>query len=232
MKWKELGDVIPSQVFDNGVNYIIANESLYRQNMDDFAEAIWTLAILKDSHALLWYTSIDPAKLSRHGYVAYAYASAKLSRYTPDIEKKLIALLDEPRENSWYWTGNADRAIIIQLLFERGDRIKALRLLVPYLQIFSFDDYYISTQEKIQTFLAIIAEAKNSQKIDTPQSIALRGTALISDISLSPQNPLNTVSTVRERVGKSYTLRRDVSAPPLIVTTTIRDIPRDITKLP
>jgi hypothetical protein len=41
---------------------------------DDFAaELFWTLAIAKSKHVKIIEKSIDPQKLSRHGYLAYAY---------------------------------------------------------------------------------------------------------------------------------------------------------------
>jgi hypothetical protein len=70
--------VIPNETYTNGVNYIINNESEYRKNPDDLAEAVWTLASLRDTRALAWWTQMDTRNLSRHGYLAYAYAAQKL----------------------------------------------------------------------------------------------------------------------------------------------------------
>lgn len=67
------------------------NQAEYAKDQDDLAEAVWTLALLKDTHALMWWSQIDTARLSRHGYVAYAYAAHKLGKYTPEIEKKMLS---------------------------------------------------------------------------------------------------------------------------------------------
>lgn len=90
LKFQELGEDIPQDVFTNGLNYIVNNQTEYTKDQDDLAEAVWTLALLKDTHALMWWSQIDTMKLSRHGYVAYAYAAQKLGKYTPEIEQKLI----------------------------------------------------------------------------------------------------------------------------------------------
>jgi hypothetical protein len=55
--------------------------------MDTYAEAVWTLALLKNENALAWYNKIDTSKLSRHGYIAYLWASQKLGKYTLEKEK-------------------------------------------------------------------------------------------------------------------------------------------------
>jgi hypothetical protein len=61
---------------------------------------------------------IDVSRLSRHGYLAYAYAAEKLGKYTPDIEKTLMNNLTKTDE-SWYWSQHADRALFAQLLLGR-----------------------------------------------------------------------------------------------------------------
>jgi hypothetical protein len=104
------------------VNYIINNESEYRKNPDDLAEAIWTLASLKDSRALSWWTQIDPKTLSRHGYLAYSYAAQQLGKYSTTIDATLKTKLSQKDNLSWYWTREADRALYAQLLLERQDR--------------------------------------------------------------------------------------------------------------
>lgn len=200
--------------------------------MDSYAEAVWTLALLKNENAESWWNKIDTSKLSRHGYIAYLWASQKLGKYSLENEKTFISLLDKSASNSWYWSARSDRALFIQLLFERRDREKALRYLDPLMRYANFDSFYISTQEKIQLLLALLGESRETQKLKNVETIALRGDTIISDISLRPEKLSNSVETNREKIGSSYTLKRAPSPIPFIVTTRIQDVPKDITKLP
>jgi uncharacterized protein YfaS (alpha-2-macroglobulin family) len=77
-KFQELGESIPKEVYENGISYITNNALEYKKNADDFAEATWTLASLRDPRALQWWSEIDTKALSRHGYLAYAYTAQKL----------------------------------------------------------------------------------------------------------------------------------------------------------
>jgi hypothetical protein len=66
----------------------------------------------------MWWSKIDVSRLSRHGYIAYAYAAVKLGKYTPDIEKNILSQLTK-NDESWYWSRYADSAIFARLLIER-----------------------------------------------------------------------------------------------------------------
>jgi hypothetical protein len=173
MLLRSLGELVGQDVFQNGINYIINNESLYFADADSSAEATWTLALLRDERALLWWNRIDVSKLSRHGYLAYVYAAEKLGKYTPLIEETLIASLDKTDE-SWYWTRSADRALFAQLLQQRGESEKSLKILDPLVRSIDLTSYYTSTQEKIQVLLALIAHTKTQPKLASPLSVALR----------------------------------------------------------
>lgn len=229
---RNLWEKIPEEVFTNALNYILANEGEYQKNMDTYAEAVWTLALLKNENALAWWKNIDTSKLSRHGYIAYITAAQKLGTYTLKDEKAFIDLLEKGSTNSWYWSKRTDTALFIQLLFERKDREKALKYLDPLMRFANLDSYYVSTQEKIQTLLALLEESRSTDKLKGNETIALRGDTVISDISLRPDKPSNSIETSQEKIGESYTLKRNAGGTPLIVTTRIQDVPKDLTKLP
>ena len=230
LKFQELGEDIPQEVFNNWLNYIVNNEAEYRKNADDFAESVWTLATLKDSHALMWWSSVEVQKLSRHGYLAYVYAAHKLGKYTPDMEQTLNTFL-EKNDESWYWSQYADRAIFAQLLLWRQEKAKALSLIDPLLRDIDLTSYYVSTQEKIQVLLALITLSSDQPTVKNPINIALRSEKLIADMPISVWKTLSSLSTTREKVGISYTLKRDNTAFPLYVTTTIADRPKEIIRL-
>ncbi len=128
---------------------------LYTNDMDFAAEMFWTLALAKSKHAKLIEKSIDPKKLSRHGYLAYAYGLHILGRYTDDIDKKLQTSIQQKTDEYWYWDSGADLAIYARLLLERGEIERATRLLDTRLRDVDLSSYYVSTQEKIQLFYSL-----------------------------------------------------------------------------
>lgn len=114
-----------------------------------YAEATWTLANVKNEQAAEWWKRIDPNKLNRHGYLAYAYAAEKLSRLTPQILKNLEKIMTTESDDYWYWNLHADKSLYVQLLFDRGEIDKALPLLDSLVRETDMNSYYVSTQEKI-----------------------------------------------------------------------------------
>jgi hypothetical protein len=98
-----MGEDIPDEVLASGAGYITANEGEYQKSTDMYADATWALASLSDPQALIWWSRIDPEKLSRHGYIAYISAAQKLGTYTLDLERGLIKILDTDLKTSGYW---------------------------------------------------------------------------------------------------------------------------------
>lgn len=225
-KFQELWEYIPQAVYENGIWYIILNESEYKKNPDDFAEAVWTLASFRDPRAAQWWSEIDIKRLSRHWYVAYAYAAQKLGKYTESIDTTLRAQLDSTSDD-WYSTRISDRALYADLLLDRQDKDWALKILDPIIRSLDLGSYYVSTYEKIHTLLALIRLSKDVPKISKDISIALRWDILIADLPLRPGAPTNTITSTREKIGDSYTLKRDDKKIPLYVTTIIHDIPKN-----
>jgi alpha-2-macroglobulin len=231
LKFRDLGETISTPAIESGVNYILANEGIYTSDMENLAEAAWTLSVAGSSEAEKWWWKIDPSKLSRHAYVAYASTASKLGKYTQAIEKAMKERLSTDTSVSWYWSSRTDSALFAQLLYARGEREKAITYLYPLMGKVDVESYYTSTQEKIQYLLALIAESKNREKIKNPQSITLRADGIIGDLSVSAGKPSASLSTSRAKIGSGYTLRRD-NVSPLILITRVHDIPRDITTIP
>lgn len=55
----------------------------------------------------------------------------------------------------WYWNDDADAGIYASLLISRGDLTQATDILVERLRYVNLESYYVSTQAKIQLFLAL-----------------------------------------------------------------------------
>lgn len=74
---RDLGVDIPQIAIDNGTNFIIGlldnGSSVFDTDPDFRAEIFWTLARAKHERASTVLREIDSSKLSRHGYLAYAY---------------------------------------------------------------------------------------------------------------------------------------------------------------
>ena len=101
--------------------------------------------------------SIDPKKLTRHGYLAYAYGLSFLGKLTPEHEKYLSLLMSAPQKSSyWYWDDDADRAIYAQLLLQIGKKDEAFALLSSLARTIDVSSYFVPTQTKLQTLLALL----------------------------------------------------------------------------
>ncbi len=138
----------------------------------------------------------------------------------------------QPQNSYWYWSSSADKALYIRLLFDRGDTARALLLLDPLVRNLDVSSYYVSTQEKLQLFLALAKEAKIHAIGAESISLALRGDALISDMSLSKEKSSNRISSTRVKIGDTISLSRDAGGIPLYVSLMITDKPKDIMTLP
>lgn len=101
--------------------------------------------------------SIDPKKLSRHGYLAYAYGLSFLGKLTPENEKYLSLLMSAPQKSSyWYWDDDADRAIYVQFLLRTGKKDEAFALLSSLARTIDISSYFVPTQTKLQILLALL----------------------------------------------------------------------------
>ncbi len=158
--FQELGVTIPKSSLDAGVKYIEDmvdyRADLYQNDPDFAAEIFWTLSKAKSKHADIIKKMIDEKKLTRHGYLAYAYGLHTLSGYTLGVDKKLETLMNENKSSYWYWSDGADEAIYAQLLIDRGEIERATKILDARIRSVDLSSYYVSTQEKIQLLYALL----------------------------------------------------------------------------
>ena len=159
--FRDLGVDIPQASIDSGIAFIIGlldnGSSDFEADPDFRAEVFWTLARAKNDRAKILQKVIDPSKLSRHGYLAYAYGLHYLGQYSDTIDKRLVLLMNAPQDTDyWYWDKGADDAIYAQLLLDLNRTQDASIVLDNLLRDTDLSSYYVSTQEKIQLFLALV----------------------------------------------------------------------------
>ena len=234
--FRHLGQMIPDSVLENGAKYIITNLSSYRQDPDSFAEAVWTLALLGHTpEALEASKSIDVKSLTRHGYLAYAAAAEILAITPPDMVAELDRVMFSTggRDDSWYWDRSADQAIYAGLLIDRGDTLKGYALIDRIVRSTDLTSNLVSIQMKIQVFRAILKQIEKSGKLlQKSLPMAFRSDTLIVDASLTPVKTTRTIESTREKIGGSFTLKRDDARLPIYITVTTRDRTKSIIDMP
>lgn len=62
--------------------------------------------------------------------------------------------------------------------------------------------------------------------------MAFRGDALIADATLTRAKSTITIDSTREKIGRSFTLKRDDPKVPLYITITTRDRTKSIVDMP
>lgn len=233
ISFRKVGQVVPQEAIDAGVSYIITNEEAYKTDANIEAEVAWTLAILKHEQALSFWNMIDPKKLDRHGYLAYANASHLLGKLTPQIQKELHTHMNTRLDQSyWYWDSTTDSALYAQFLLDIGDRQSASYILDTLSRSFDPSSYYISTQAKIQFFLALSQELSARVLKNQNLTIALRGDALIADASIRAPKMYARVLSNRAKIGATISLKRDAAQDPLYVIVNIKDRPKSVVDMP
>lgn len=232
VSFRDLGQTIPQEVFDAGVNYIISNEAEYKTDANMEAEIAWTLALLKNDQALSFWNMVDPTKLDRHGYIAYAYGAYFLGKLTPDIQKKLSEKIYAPNEETyWYWDNTADKAIYARFLLDSGDTQNGTYLIDTLARSIDVNSYYVSTQSKIQLFLTLSKQLRMNTVKTSSSSIALRGEALIADATIPPHRGYTRILASRDKVGNMITLKRENTTTPLYVFVNVKDRPQSIVNM-
>ena len=132
----------------------------------------------------------------------------------------------------WYWDEYADKGIYAQYLIDQGQSEKAFALLDRVVRETDLTSYYVSTQAKIQIFRALLKQSLESEKLTQSVPMAFRSDALIADVTLSPTKSSVTIDTTREKVGSSFSLKRESAKSPLYIIVTTRDRTKSILDMP
>lgn len=228
---QDLGFQVPQDSLNNGVSFITSlidnGSSLFESDPDFRAEVFWTLSRAKNERALILQKAIDPKKLSRHGYLAYAYWLHYAWKYSDETHKQLTQIMSQDTKSDyWYWDSSADKAIYASLLLDRGDTSRALEVLQQLMWQVDLSSYYVSTQTKIQLLSALIKYSNNTNKNTTTQ-VAARAQWLIADLSLSSGKMWQKVETFRSKVGDSIKITRE-GGTPTFYEIIAYDLPSDI----
>lgn len=233
--FQDLGVTIPKTNLDAGIKYIEDmvdyRADLYQNDPDFAAEIFWTLSKAKSQHAKILQKMIDTNNLTRHGYLAYAYGLHTLSWYTLWVDKKLETLMKNRSTSYWYWSDGADDAIYAQLLLDRWEVERATKILDTRIRSVDLGSYFVSTQEKIQLFTALLKHSMLWAKINNEQ-IALRWDSLIADLSLSKNRISQKVEGPRGKMGDTITLTRSSTKFPLYYEILEYHVPDDIYNTP
>lgn len=230
--FRDLWVNIPQASIDAGIKYVEDmvdyRADLYTNDPDFAAEIFWTLAMGKSQHVKIIEKSIDPKKLSRHGYLAYAYGLQILGKYTTETDKILEKLIQAKWDQYWYWNSGADSAIYARLLLDRGEIEKATKILDTRLRSVDLSSYYVSTQEKIQLFYALFKHTNLTLLKPTNINIALRGEAIIADLSLTKDRLSQKIEAPRGKMWDEITLTRSSSSMPIYYELLEYSVPDDI----
>jgi uncharacterized protein YfaS (alpha-2-macroglobulin family) len=228
-EFRKLGINIPEDSLKRGLEFIaninIGDEQL--DQMDQRAEVFATLAIWKHPKAQEIQKTINISKLSRHGYLIY-HVGLESSWKFWDNEKKNLAIRMASRdsESYWYWDDNADRAIYARLLLTSGNRTEWLNIIRELITWIDITSYYVSTQTKIHTFMALIELTKWVNPIG---SFNIETWALKIPVKLDKNLHKYTYTTRRSLLGKTIEIRNP-ERNTIYYTITLSDKPIDIFK--
>jgi hypothetical protein len=223
---------IPTDTMTRGLDFV-ANGTLIEgqiDQMDQRSEMFATLARGKHAKAQEIQKSIDLSKLSRHGYLMYHVWLSYL-RKLDDTERKNLDNRMNARtsESYWYWDDGADRAIYARLLIKSGDMKKATDIIVDMLKWVDFESYYVSTQTKLQLFMAVIELSNSNNTLS-----AFQMQTGILKIGVRPQNNSHryTYDTRRSILGNTIDISEILWNRSIYYDISMRDEPLDIFQMP
>ncbi len=237
LAFRSLSVDIPQASIDAGVQYLsdlvdFQGATLFENDPDFRVEVFFTLAQLSNKKAESMLASIDPKKLSRHGYLAYAYGLSFLGKLTPENEKYLSLLMSAPQKSSyWYWDDDADRAIYAQFLLRTGKKDEAFALLSSLARTIDIGSYFVPTQTKLQILLALLRYNELSPSSHGDILVHLRSGVIAWDISLSAGKQNLGISYPREKFDPTIEFTREGSWT-LFYEILSHSIPKDIYAAP
>ncbi len=224
-EFRKLGVSIPEDTITRWLEFI-ANTPIPDDQMDLRAEVFATLAQGKHPRSKEIQSSINIQKLSRHGYLLYHVGLASLGVLDDIAKRNLEARMSSRNSESyWYWDDTADRAIYARLLLRIGEREKSGTIITDMLRWADLESYYISTQTKIQLFMALIELSNETNSLSSFQ-IATGNLR----IPVNPQKWIHRYSydTRRSLVGKTLDIAGVRWSGTIYYDISLRDEPIDI----
>jgi uncharacterized protein YfaS (alpha-2-macroglobulin family) len=227
-EFRRLWVQIPDDVFVRGMDFIINHGNIVRNDWDNQAEIFATLAQGKHAKAWEFWKSIDTTKLSRHGYLMYAFGLSHMNQLDTNTRSNLQSQMNSRNSSSyWYWDDTADQAIYARLLIRIWERDKAARLIQDILQWVDMESYFISTQSKIQLFMGLIELSPRDGGI--PDVDIVSGTLSIS-YKADVWSHRKVYETKRSLLGRTMDIKPTGSGM-LYYEISFRDTPIDIAKV-
>ena len=231
-EFRSLWVVIPDDSIARGLEFI-ANLSIPEGEidlMDQRAEIFATLARGKHPKAQEVQKSINIQKLSRHGYLIYHVWLSYLRKLDDTEKTNLEQRMNTRRSESyWYWDDTADRAIYARLLIRSSEGVKAGKIISDMIRWTDLQSYYVSTQSKIQLFMALIELSNGNNTLSQFQI----KTGLLN-MSIRPESNTHryTYNTRRSIIGNTISISDLIWNNTLYYEISLWDEPMNIFLMP
>jgi len=237
LAFRSLSVDIPQASIDAWAQYLsdlvdFQSATLFENDPDFRAEIFFTLAQLWNKKAGEMLPSIDPKKLTRHWYLVYSYGLNFLGKLTSENEKYLALIMSAPQKSTyWYWDDDADNAIYVQLLLQRWRKNEAFSLLSSLVRNIDMNSYFVPTQTKLQTLLALLQYNKISPTTSDDIILHIRSGVISWDIWLPLWTQRAWILYPREKFDPTIDFTRD-NWGTLFYEILSQSIPKDIYSAP
>jgi uncharacterized protein YfaS (alpha-2-macroglobulin family) len=233
LAFRDFWATVPQESIDAGAQYlldIIDGKITVPYDNDDFrADIFYTLAKVKNPRALAIATTIDTKKLSRHGYLMYAYGMSTLSKLNPQISANLEKIMKTRDDSYWYWGDSSDDALYARFLLDTGNEKWAMMVLSPLLRSSDMSSYFTPTQTKIQVFLTLLRYNELHPLSRESVNFALRSGRIIADMPLEAWKGETSLSVSRGKLADTLSLEK-TSPDTFFYELLTNDVPVDLYK--
>lgn len=232
---------IPDEVFTNGMEFIANTVSFDNnngindggssaENNDLQAEIFATLAQGKHPKAQEIQKNIDLKKLSRHGYLMYHLGLFYQGKFDDTAKKNLQNRMSVSDSQSyWYWDDNADRSIYARLLIKSWERASAGKIISDMLKWVDLESYFVSTQTKIQLFMALTEFWNQNNSLS---GLQIETGVLKIPVKVEKNVHRYTYDTRRSLLGKTLDIKNIEWSGAIYYDISMRDEPLNIFQTP
>jgi uncharacterized protein YfaS (alpha-2-macroglobulin family) len=229
--FRDFWATVPQESIDAWVQYlldIVDGKIVVSYDTDDFrADIFYTLAQAKNPRALEVSTKIDTKKLSRHGYLVYAYGMFKISKLNPQISANLEKIMKTRDDSYWYWGDSSDDALYARFLLDIGNEKQSMMVLSPLLRNLDMSSYFTPTQTKIQVFLTLLRYHELHPLSRESVNFVLRSWKIIANMPLDSWKAEAPFVTSRSKLADTLSLEK-TSTDAFFYEVLTQDIPLDI----
>ncbi len=158
----ELGVDVDQDILDKAEAYLVDRfknaKDVQGEQLSEFTTALFAMAKLDSSSFSLAREVLYPHRksFSTHERLYYALALSEYdeTRYHNEIMDMIEKIDIKQKSHSYYWNSNTYKALLVQLLLQSDPDSDQLAALIQDIYQISYDSYYVSTQTKIQSFIA------------------------------------------------------------------------------